>query len=495
MTRTERCRLLYGIIRKGERRNPASNQSMISATIEWFIFVICCLYLIASGIVLAYLAKDESQQTIFGAMPLVLLLDFSMRFVSRKRQIDITPYRILPVSLTEVIDCSLIAKLTSNYNFLWLFLFASYSITASLICDAPPIMFIGITMVCQLLIATNCLWQSIIYLLVNKHPVWWTLPAVVYLFPLIMSLPANNGNAFDYIYHYCCQYGFTPTSIISYAVLTIILFLTNRIALLKIIKEEANDTNKSKRNETIKISFLDQLGITGEYMKLEIKSAIRNKAIRRNYIHGLILMLLLSTAITFASVYSEDMFSQTLWFYYCFIFFGVVNLSKIMEPEGNYIDILMTHKESIYELLKAKYYFYCCVLILPLLILSPTVFTGKVRPLLVIACLLTACGPTYFILFQLAVINKQTMPLTSTVTGRPNANNPMSTIISICVFIVPAAIIHFTRMMFGENAALTTIAAIGGIFTIAHRLWLYNIYKRIMRRKHENLEGFHATKR
>ena len=36
----------------------------------------------------------------------------------------------------------------------------------------------------------------------------------------------------------------------------------------------------------------------------------------------------------------------------------VVILTQIMSFEGNYIDGLMTRKESIFNLLKAKYYFY-----------------------------------------------------------------------------------------------------------------------------------------
>ena len=48
----------------------------------------------------------------------------------------------------------------------------------------------------------------------------------------------------------------------------------------------------------------------------------------------------------------DGRFSTNLWCLYCFVFFGAVNLVKIMGPEGNYIDLLMVHQENIYNLLR-----------------------------------------------------------------------------------------------------------------------------------------------
>ena len=38
------------------------------------------------------------------------------------------------------------------------------------------------------------------------------------------------------------------------------------------------------------------------------------------------------------------------------------------------------------------------------------------------------------------------------------------------------------------------MALLGLILTIAHPLWLRNIYLRMMQRKYQNLEGFHASR-
>jgi hypothetical protein len=35
---------------------------------------------------------------------------------------------------------------------------------------------------------------------------------------------------------------------------------------------------------------------------------------------------------------------------------------------------------------------------------------------------------------------------------------------------------------------------IGLLFTITHPIWLKNIYRRMMKRKYVNLDGFHASR-
>jgi hypothetical protein len=47
--------------------------------------------------------------------------------------------------------------------------------------------------------------------------------------------------------------------------------------------------------------------------------------------------------------------------------------------------------------------------------------------------------------------------------------------------------------LLNETTALLIILAIGLGFTLTHPLWLRNIYKRFMKRRYENMEGFRAS--
>ena len=165
-----------------------------------------------------------------------------------------------------------------------------------------------------------------------------------------------------------------------------------------------------------------------------------------------------------------------------------------MGPEGNYIDLLMVHQNNIYTLLKAKYYFYCMVLALPLLILLAPIFTGKFSVLMVLAYLFTTSGTNYFLLFQLAVYNKQSLPLNEKVTGKGNFENTLQLVIEAVVFIVPTFIATVLSLFLGDTIAYTILLVVGILFTVSHPIWLRNIYQRMMTRKYQNMEGFHATR-
>ena len=202
---------------------------------------------------------------------------------------------------------------------------------------------------------------------------------------------------------------------------------------------------------------------------------------------------MLSLMLSFTDIY-DGRFSTNIWCLYCFVFFGAVNLVKIMGPEGNYIDLLMVHKENILTLLKAKYYFYCAVLLLPLLLLIPTVVSGRYSILMLLAYLFTTSGPEYCILFQLAVYNKQSLPLNEKITAKGNFENSLQLIIELIVFFVPVALALTFTAIFGDTIGYTLLIIIGLAFTLTHNLWLKHIYRRMMTRRYQNLEGFHATR-
>ena len=241
------------------------------------------------------------------------------------------------------------------------------------------------------------------------------------------------------------------------------------------------------------MTFLNRYGLTGEYLKLEIKSAIRNKALRQRYIQGLFLITMLSLMLAFTDVY-DGKFAVNMWCLYCFVFFGAVNLVKIMGPEGNYIDLMMTHKENIYEILKAKYYFFCAVLIVPTLLLLPPVFSGRFSVLMILAYLFLTMGVEHCLLFQLAVYNKASLPLNEKVTSKGNFENTLQIVIELIVFFVPVALAMTLTSLFGNTIGYCILIALGLGFTIIHPIWLRNIYNRFMQRRYTNIEGFHATR-
>ena len=125
--------------------------------------------------------------------------------------------------------------------------------------------------------------------------------------------------------------------------------------------------------------------------------------------------------------------------------------------------------------------------------LAPAIIAGKLSPLMVAAYVLTTSGTEYFLLFQLAVYNRQTIPLTQGVTGKANLNNSTQIVTNLVALFAPVALTLLLTCVFSSTAAYATMGVLGLALTLTHKIWLRNVYVRMMRRKYENIEGFHAT--
>jgi hypothetical protein len=297
----------------------------------------------------------------------------------------------------------------------------------------------------------------------------------------------------DYIGELLDDYAFSWWSFVCFALLFILLFTINRHQQMRLVYYEISKQEKTKLKHVSEFKSLNRFGQIGEYLKLEIKSTMRNKAIRTRFIQGVCFITFFSLMIAFTDVYGST-FEHDFWCLYAFVFFGSVNLTKVMCPEGNYIDLLMVHEENILKLLSAKYYYYCAILLLPLIFTLVPVFMGKFSILMVLAYLFTATGPIYLMLFQMAIYNKQTLPLNDKITGKNQMENKWQAIVSMVGFFAPIVLVMLLQAIVSQTVAYTVLITIGPAFTLGEPYWMRNIYRRMMVRRYDNLEGFHATR-
>jgi hypothetical protein len=185
---------------------------------------------------------------------------------------------------------------------------------------------------------------------------------------------------------------------------------------------------------------------------------------------------------------------QNFWCLYCFALYGATALIKIMGQEGNYIELLMMHRENIIALLRAKFIFYSAVLIIPFVIMLPAVFTGKYTILMLFAYMLLTAGFLHFVIFQLAVYNKQTLPLQLKVTAKGNFENGMQLVIELFALFGPVLITGLGYLLVGLTYTYIFMCVVGAAFIFTHPIWIRNIYTRMMKRRYENLEGFMNTR-
>ena len=476
------------------RRNPAFEQNVVAKVMMYLGGGMMTIYLIFLGTMLAMPASESRMFTMVLAMsPLWLAIDFGSRFaVQQTPAMMVKPYLLQPMPFHSVIETFLVNTLLMGYNWVWLALYLPYAFIV--LCGGASFATALLIILCGILLTlANSQFYLIVRTLTARSILWWVLPILVYGGFWLSA--AIDVKWMDKQIDFLCDFTATWYFFLFCVVLLAGLFWVNRWMQFRYVREEIMKQEKKEAamKKVYQYTFLERFGQTGEYLKLELKSIFRNKAIRSRVIMSLALIIVLTLLISYTSMYDGKMMLN-FWCFYCFGLYGMTTLVKIMGPEGNYIDLLMTHKENILSLLKAKYYFHVAILIVPMLLMMPAVIAGKFSMLMMVAYLLLSSGLLYFTLFQLAVYNKQTIPLNQKITGKNNVENGVQMIIQLLAMFSPLVLVAALVLLFNETTAYLVLGTIGLIMTLAHPLWLRHIYVRLMKRKYENMEGFHASR-
>lgn len=481
----------------GIRRSPAFEQSVIAKVLMYLGAAFAAIYLIFFGVMFSTAANEEDMPGfIFVILPLLLLMDFGARFgIQQTPAMLLKPYMLQPMPRRAVIETFLLTSLFSGWNALWLCLYLPYCI----IILAGGAGFLSVLMVLlsgMVLVMLNSQWYLLIRTLVARSLLWWLMPAALYACYFVPMMMDDEWHVFEQVADFIGEQGGTLWFFLVCLLLLVGLFSLNRKMQFTFAVEEISREQKAPAamKRVSQFTFLERFGQTGEYLKLELKSIMRNKAIRSRVLMSLGLVVMLVAIITFSDVY-DGFYMLNFWCYYCFAIYGMTALVKVMGAEGNYIDLLMTHRENILSLLRAKYYFHVVILLVPIVLTIPAVIAGKFSVMMIIAYTLLTSGVLYLVMFQLGIYNKQTLPLNQRITGKGNVENGLQLIIEMLAMFMPIALVAILLLIFeDENTAYAILAVIGLVATLAHPWWLRNIYQRMMARKYENLEGFHASR-
>lgn len=498
MNRFQLFRLLRRNNNLAFRRSPAYEQSVAAKVMMVIGAGFMAVYLIFFAVMFASIANGEAEPAMWLVfMPLLMLIDFGARFaVQQTPMMLLKPYLLQPLPSRSVIETFLLTSLLSGYNWTWLAFFLPYAFIV--FCGGASLGVVLIIIVSGLLVVMiNSQWYLLVRTLTQRSLLWWLLPLAVYsaYFVPLMTFADEDNSLFDEVMESFAAMGSHWWFVLLCLLVLVVFLMLNRWMQCRYAKDEiAQEQKKPAALKSVsRFAFLERFGLSGEYLKLELKSVMRCKTIRARVITSLALIAVLSLLIAYTDIYDGRMMLN-FWCYYCFALYGMTTLVKVMCPEGNYIDLLLVHRENILSLLKAKYYFHAAVLLIPFVLMLPAVIAGKFSLMMMIAYMLITSGPLMMVLFQLAVYNKQTLPLDQKITGKNNVENGVQTIVVLASMLVPMALVAVFVLLFDELTAYWLLAATGLLFTLAHPLWLRNIYVRMMRRKYENLEGFHASR-
>ena len=427
-------------------------------------------------------------------MVYLLMVDFLTRFTMTKLPVqEIKPFVLLPVGKNRVLRSYLVMNGLSGYNLIWMFMLVPFGF-GTLFKYFGFVGVLGFLVGYWLLMLMNNYWYIACRTLMNQHILYIFVPIAVYALLLVgLLVPETN-----YIGNFCMELGegFFLWEWQAYlgviAAIALMFSLCHAIQKRVVYKELSKTEVVKKLKKVQDYKFLDRFGEVGEYMRLEIKLLTRNKVPRTQFFMGFGIMFIFSIVLAFTDMYDGD-FMRYFITVYNFDILGVMVLSQTMSYEGNYLDGLMSRKESILNLLRAKYYVQCALLFIPLIIMILPITEGKISLLSALACIFLTSGFTFWTQMQLAVYNKLTLNLNTKLTGKNSGGNFFQTLIIMAGFFGPIIIIRPLIALLSETTAMLIILGIGLAFTLTHPIWLRNIYQRFMKRRYENMEGFRSS--
>lgn len=485
---------------------------------KWVIYVVVGLftvYLLMFAIIFAMAANTmrtmSTVEFILGVAPFMMVVDFFVRFSGQQTPSQIIkPYVLLPMPRYTCVDFFLGGQMLNSSNLIWFIMLVPYCLM-SVVFSHGLWVALGLLLFFWLLELCISQFYLIVRTLLNDTLVWWLLPVAVLIVAAlpgvqwehlaeVISLKFQNVYDFEDMWRFYAHLGryIEDGSLLPYLVMmaavAVLFFIDRQIQYSHVMSELSRTEKIVKVSNGNSLRFLDRLGELGLYLGLEIKTSLRNKNPRKSLIMGIAIVVVFSLVIIFTDVY-DNAYMGNFWCMYNYTIFGAMTLVKIMCNEGNYIDGLMVRKENILQILRAKYWFNCIILLLPFLLMMPTVMSGKWDFLMVFSYGIFTAGFQFFLLFQLAVINRSAQPLnTKFISKNGVENNYWQVVIEMVCLFVPVVFASVLQTLMGDTWAYVIMLLIGVAFVATHHLWLRNIYNRFMKRRYKNLEGFRASR-
>lgn len=497
---------LYRTLRRhrtfAEKRDANFENNRVAKFFVAFSVLVLLIYLIGIAILLSLAVNDSRHvsavEFFFSIMPFILTIDFFVRFMAQQTPSQIIkPYCLLPIPIQKCINGFVFSSLSSGGNLIWFCLIIPYTLM-SVVFGYGIVTTLMFWAFSYILILANSQYYAIMRTLVNVRFIFWLIPLSIYAV-VFAPLYLGNNAGFD---SFADFYGQVGTAIERHSALPIIgaaaflytiTWANSRIQRMFVLKELTN-SEQTKIKHVLALSFLNRYGEVGTFIKLEIKTILRNKNPRKLFITSSLFTIALSLVISFTEIYDSEIMTS-YWPFYTFVLFGSMILVRGLGNEGNFIDGLMVRKEKVLTILHAKYILYSAIILFPFLLMLPMVIVGKWALLMLISYAIFTIGFQYFILFQLTIYAKQTIPLNEKFISKGGIeNNYIPMIVQIAVLTVPTAIAYPLQTIFGENATYIIMATIGIVFIATSKIWLRNIYNRFMKRRYTNLEHFRATR-
>jgi hypothetical protein len=402
----------------------------------------------------------------------ILLVDFVIKFFFKQNQsMQIAPYLTLPVKRNTLFNFLLIKEFGSFWNLFWMFLVAPFAFKS-----ITPFYGLGSAFLYILFFYLLCIVVSLIVNLVNflisKNARYYFAPALLVALPvaLVFWLKIPLGDYTQQMGDWALN--INPLIWLGLIALVAGLWFCNRLLMRELIYSELQGEKIEKISSFSNLSFLDRLGVIGDFINLEIKMIFRSKRLKQQTMVASILLFSVYTIMLyvpdnpFLKPENSGMFIFYLYSILTVGMAGIIMGQYIFTCESSFFDGLMARRSSLFDLLQAKYLLYFSYSLLVTLLLLIPAFQGKISLLFILSSFFFVVGPIYFMIFQNAVYNKTFFDLFD--KGMMNWKGQSGNMIAITMItmFVPVIIMLIINSIWGQNVTCYFMLATGQIFTV-----------------------------
>jgi len=231
------------------------------------------------------------------------------------------------------------------------------------------------------------------------------------------------------------------------------------------------------------------------WILFEWKLIVRNKRLRQIFIvTGLFLPLLvymqLADQLQLAKSWLKGIFLFKEFLFWAVFTVPATNYAVLaFSMDATFIEKLVITRESIFQLLQAKYRLYSIISIVLFILFLPSMLWG-IKFIELIAALLFSIGFVSFGLFWSSLVSYKPFDIKASYFYNFQGFDASNYFFPILVLIVASGFIAFFYWLFNETITLIAMSIIGIIFIVTNKIWLGKISKSFERTKYRRLERF-----
>ncbi len=475
-------------------RSPFWQKNVALNILLGFFLLIMLLYLLVLGLfidkILLELFPDKDPVTVFNGIILYYFgFEFLIRFFMQSLPtLNIETYLHLPIKKSAIVHYVSAKSIFVIGNYLtWLVFFPfAFKVIAPEYSVATAWIWVG-TMV-MLIFTNNFLTTYIKRQLANK-------PSIVGIFGLILvGLILLNYfgiiSVTDFSAYIFGQLLVNRALIIVPAAMVVATYLMNFFFLKsKLYPDEIISKKKEKIDSLSDIKYLKTLGLTGQYISLDLRLLWRHKRTRSIIYMAPVFLLY---GLFFYPNPAHQGTPGFLIFVGVFITGGIMMnyLNYCFSYESNYFDNILANYRDFEAYIKAKYLLAVSISTVCYVLTIPYVFFGTDILLINTMTYLYNLGFVSFVLFYISTYSKKRMDLKRGAAFNYQGIGATHWLSMLPAFLLPVLIyLPFGLTGFG-TAGLLVIGALGIAGLLFHKTALNIVLKQFLKRKHIMAAGF-----